>query len=165
MNKIHCLTIALFVLGSFAFAASNLIGQPAPVFKGTTVSGEPFDLAEHLGKKPIILLFWNILYPLWDIEAAYWTEARRKYRDQLLIVGINTLNSPEDTKEFMAKRRWFFPVLLDKNHSLASTYRIFFNPTAVYIGIDGTIIGYHAGYYKSHDYFISDIERVISWRP
>ncbi len=145
--------------------AAGLIGHPAPTFRGPTLSGGFFDLAAHLGKKPIALHFWASNCPPCRMEAPYWAQAHEVYGDRLLIVGVNVQDIPTMAREFATRYRWTFPNVQDSTAAVAAAYYVTGKPTTIFIGIDGTVIGYHPGPYRKAAVFEKDLLRLISWRP
>ena len=156
----------LAVLAALGLAlAAGPIGRPAPAFQGTTLAGEPFDLAHYLGRVPIVLHFWASNCPPCHAEAPYWAQAQRAYGDRLLIVGVDVPDLPTMAREFTARYGWSFPNVQDGTAAVAAAYRVTGKPTTVFVGIDGTVVGYHAGPYGSAAAFERDLLRLIRWRP
>ncbi len=161
MKRVFPLAFLLFI---GAWAAGPL-GRPAPAFQGPTLTGGRFDLAEHLGLRPIVLHFWASNCPPCRTEALYWTQAQLAYGGRLLIVGVNVQDIPTMAREFVARYGWTFPNVQDKTAAVAAAYRVRGKPTTVFIGADGTVVGYHAGPYRSAAAFERDLLRLIDWRP
>ena len=156
--------LALLALAGLALAG-GIVGQPAPSFQGKTLFGEPFDLADYLGKTPIVVHFWATNCPPCHTEAPYWAQAQQAYGDRLLIVGVDVRDIPTMAREFVAKYGWTFPVVQDGTAAVAAAYRVTGKPTTVFIGIDGTVVGFHPGPYTSAAAFEQDLLRLIAWRP
>ncbi|WP_457637997.1 TlpA family protein disulfide reductase [Oceanithermus sp.] len=158
------LLLVLAFLVPLAFAAGP-VGKPAPSFSGKTIDGQPFDLRQYLGKKPIALHFWGSNCPPCRVEAPYWAQAQKAYGDQIAIIGVDVQDINVLAQDFVYTYGWTFPVVADALGSVAAAYRVTMKPTTVYIGIDGTIIGYHPGAYRRAADFENDLLRAISWRP
>ena len=162
------LLVGLLLLASSALAG-DLIGQPAPAFRGETLAGEPFDLADYLGKTPIVVHFWTSWCSPCRDEAPYWAWAQREHGDRVLIVGVNMTfqDTPDEARSFVKAYRWDFPVLADGTHAVAAAYGVVVttSPTTFFIGIDGTVVGRRIGAYKDKDAIEQDLLRLIHWRP
>ncbi|WP_456413277.1 TlpA family protein disulfide reductase [Oceanithermus profundus] len=158
------LVLALALLQLAAWAAGPL-GRPAPSFAGVTLDGARFDLSEHLGRRPIVLHFWASNCPPCRAEAPYWAQAQQAYGDRLLIVGVDVQDLPAMAREFVARYGWSFPNVQDGTAAVAAAYRVTGKPTTVFVGIDGTVVGYHPGPYGNAAAFERDLLRLIRWRP
>ncbi len=156
--------VALVLLALAAWAGGPL-GRPAPSFQGTTLDGTRFDLAAHLGQKPIVLHFWASNCPPCRLEAPYWAQAQQAYGDRLLIVGVNVQDIPTLAREFVAKYGWTFPNVQDGTAAVAAAYRVTGKPTTVFVGTNGTVVGYHPGPYANATAFEQDLLRLLAWRP
>lgn len=162
MKRALVLTLALVSLAAWA---GGPLGRPAPSFRGTTLDGAPFDLAAHLGRKPIVLHFWASNCPPCRVEAPYWAQAQQAYGDRLLIVGVNVQDVPAMAQEFVFKYGWTFPNVQDGTAAVAAAYRVTGKPTTVFVAKNGTVVGYHPGPYASAAAFEQDLLRLIAWRP
>jgi len=156
-------TFALILLG-LALAA-GIVGRPAPNIQGKTLTGEPFELADYLGRKPIALHFWATNCPPCHEEADYWRQAQEAYGEQIAIIGVDVQDITTLARDFVVQYGWTFPVVQDGAATVAAAYRVTMKPTTVYIGINGTIIGYHPGPYTSAAAFERDLLYAINWRP
>jgi cytochrome c biogenesis protein CcmG/thiol:disulfide interchange protein DsbE len=161
MKRLAVLAFALLL----TVWAAGPIGRPAPSFRGPTLAGGTFDLAEHLGRRPIVLHFWASNCPPCHVEAPYWAQAQQAYGDRLLIVGVDVQDIPTMAREFVARYGWTFPNVQDGTAAVAAAYRVTGKPTTVFIGIDGTVVGYHPGPYGSAAAFEQDLLRLLAWRP
>jgi len=158
------LAVFVFVLLGLALAA-GIVGRSAPNVQGKTLAGEPFELADYLGKKPIALHFWGSNCPPCREEADYWRQAQEAYGEQIAIIGVDVQDIDVLARDFVYTYGWTFPVVVDRSGKIAALYRVTMKPTTVYIGSDGTIIGYHPGGYTSAAAFERDLIYLIEWRP
>jgi peroxiredoxin len=64
----------------------------------------------------------------------------QQYRDQgLVVLAVNQREAPQRVQEFAAQHGLTFPILLDRDGSVAASYRMRALPTTFFIGRDGAI--------------------------
>lgn len=119
--------------------ARPLVGGPPPDFAATTVTGEPFKLADLRGQ-PIWLTFgasWcaDCRAEAPDLQATY----RRLAPAGLNVVSIWIEEGDAEVRDYAARVGLDFTMVADPSTALASRYRIYGLPTHFFIGPDGLI--------------------------
>jgi len=142
--------IALLV-GLPGFAAEKPdVGSQAPSFSVPLLEGGELDLAQHLGKNPILLDFWSIYCVSCVQEMPKLVEIYERYKDRgFIAVGV-------DLDSFGQKRvvrfvqglsfKITYPLVIDAQREVAAKYGVSVLPTTVVIDRKGKIIFYHVGY-------------------
>ena len=142
--------IALAIAGAtaagvwwFVNASSNdgraAIGQPAPPIVGTTLDGEPFDLASLRGR-PVVVNFWGpSCIPCRDEFPQFLRELDRYGSDGLAIVGVLADDPPELARPFVDEYKATWPTVIDPGGALKSTYRVVGRPFTWFIDRSGVI--------------------------
>ena len=94
---------ALPFTGAMAQDVGIEVGKPAPAAKVYTLDGKEADLAQYIGKTPIIMEFWATWCPnCKELEPALKTLAA-KYAGKVQVIGIavSVNQSPEKVKAFV----------------------------------------------------------------
>lgn len=120
------------------------IGEPAPLFTASTVSGQQIDL-ESLRGKPVWLVFnatWcaDCRAELPDIEAA-----QEQYGDKIEIVGIYLSDSESVVADYAERLNLTFPQIADPGNELGALYRVMGVPTHYFIDAAGDVAGIDVG--------------------
>lgn len=81
------------------------VGATAPTAKVHTLDGKEADLAQYIGKTPVVMEFWAIWCPNCKELEPTLLAAAKKYDKQVKFVGIavSVNQSPEKVKAFVAK--------------------------------------------------------------
>jgi peroxiredoxin len=113
------------------------IGVKAPDFELENLSGEKVKLSDYHGKK-VILNFWATWCPPCKKEMPAMEEFYQKAGDDVVILAVN-IDPQYDVKGFTDKMQITFPILLDRNDKVNSTYSIMTIPTTYFINEEGLI--------------------------
>jgi cytochrome c biogenesis protein CcmG, thiol:disulfide interchange protein DsbE len=124
--------------GDVAGSAPAVGGVP-PNFSGVTYDGTKVSLSDYAGK-PIWLTFGASWCPdcrseAPDVEATY----ERYQADGLVVLGVFISESASDIQDYAQHAGLTFPITVDQNTIIASTYRTLGIPTHFFIGADGLI--------------------------
>ena len=124
-------------------------GEEAIPFTVTDINGRPFDLNEHLGKRPIFINFFTS----WCGRCIWETDDINKASSELkdiLFVRINLMEPKEKVVEFARKHKIPFTVLPDEEGKICKLYGIKYVPTNVLIDKNGTVI-FSGGFFTGED--------------
>ncbi len=145
--KLKLLLTSLFLSATSIFAAMPKAGDPAPLFTGTDQDGKEFKLADHVGKKIVLLYF----YPK-DFTGGCTKEAcglRDRMGDlqtnNVEVVGVS-YDSADSHKKFIEKYDLNFTLLADTDGKITSAYDVkmpmmnMSKRVSFLIGLDGKIV-------------------------
>jgi thiol-disulfide isomerase/thioredoxin len=123
-----------------------LVGKKAPLFAGTLLDGSPFDLAQHLGQKVVILDFWATWCPPCREGLPTIAEVAAEYQGRgVEFFAIDCGESPEDVRQFLAQTGLRLTVVMDRDGAIGNLYQVDGIPQTVIIGKDGTVRVVHVG--------------------
>lgn len=117
--------LALSALGTLGAQDIGLeIGTVAPGAKVETLDGKPVDLAEYVGKRPVVMEFWatwcgncEALEP--TLKAMY---AKYGAKVAFIGVGVSVNQSPERIKAYVAKHKLPWIQLYDRKGNASGAY-------------------------------------------
>ena len=145
--KIKLLLAALLISTTTIFAAMPKAGDTAPLIAGQDQDGKDFNLADHVGKKIVLLYF----YPK-DFTGGCTKEAcsfRDGFEDfatnNVEIVGVS-FDSADSHLQFIAKYKLPFTLLTDSDGKIADAYGVRMDGknmakrVSFLIGLDGKIV-------------------------
>lgn len=143
---IAILFIAATLLPLTAFAVNA--GEVAPGFSLKDVNGNEVTLNSLKGKV-VFLTFWATWCPSCKEELPDLNTLQRKYSAKgFTVLSICIESSDSIVANYLKKHPVLFPVLVDKEGSVAESFRFSGLPTSYLIGNDGFIRHKHAGYDK-----------------
>ena len=126
-------------------------GATPPAVTIEDLDGKPVDLAQYVGKKPVLVEFWATWCPICaelfpKIEAAH---ARYGDRVQFLVVAVAVNETPRSIKSHLTSHPLPFPVLWDTN---GNAVRAFQAPgTSFVVLLDGKGKVAYTGYGAEQD--------------
>ena len=138
-----CLAIAalaLFFPSIYEYVLNNSslsIGDPAPDFELTTLSGETMRLSQFQGQ-PVILSIGASWCPDCRAEAPL-IEQLHKDHPELVILLIDSKESPDAARAFVDEFDLTHSVLLDQDGKVTELYQVFAIPTDLFIDKDGIL--------------------------
>jgi len=120
-------------------AAPAMEGRSAPAFSLTSLDGKKRSLDQYRGRV-VLLDFWATWCApcrkeLPHVEALY----RRYGKDQLVVFAINTSEARGKVEDFIRTSGYSFPVLLDTDGSVMSSYGVTSIPQIFVIDREGKI--------------------------
>ncbi len=115
-------------------------GQPAPLFEGRFLTGEPFSLAAEKGKRVIILNFWAswcdpCIKEMPDLEKLY----QRTKASGVELVAVNQDSREAVARDFTERLKITMPVIWDDDSRIAKQFGTFRYPETYVIDLDGKI--------------------------
>lgn len=146
-NKILSVLLLCFLLitvtacsGSDQNVKKLKIGDPAPDFSGTDLSGRPLSLSQYQGQ-PVILRFWSTDCKYCRADTPIFNKYFEKYQAAgLRVVYINRHSDEATVRQFIADLEINFPVLIDKDGAIAAHYNIKVEPQTIIISPDHRIL-------------------------
>ncbi|MFH1020178.1 MAG: TlpA disulfide reductase family protein [Pseudomonadota bacterium] len=139
------LLCALFLLlaacGGGDQAARKLkIGDQAPDFSGTDLSGQPVSLSGYQGK-PVILRFWSTDCKFCRADTPIFNQYFEKYKAAgLRVVYVNRHSGEATVRRFVADLEIGFPVLIDTEGAISKHYNIKVEPQTIILSPDHRIL-------------------------
>ena len=128
------------------------IGRAAPPIVGTTLDGQPFDLAELAGR-PVVVNFWGPSCEPCRDEFPLLIEKQAEHEaDGLLVVGVLTDDPPEPAREFVARYGATWPTVEDPDKSIKAAYRIAARPQTYFIDREGVLQAIQIGEVREEDF-------------
>ncbi len=107
------------------------VAQPVQL---NDIDGQPIDLADHFGKKPVLLEFWAIWCENCEALAPQMVAAYEKYGDQMefFAVAVGVGQNPRSIGRHLRRHPLPFPVLWDEE---GAAVRAFKTPATSYVVI------------------------------
>ena len=114
-------------------------GFRAPDFALDTLEGRRVRLSDLRGQVVLVNLWATWCGPC-RAEMPALERVWQAYRDQgLVVLAVNQREAPERVQDFVAELGLTFSVLLDRNGSVGTSYRMRALPTTFFVGRDGAI--------------------------
>jgi cytochrome c biogenesis protein CcmG/thiol:disulfide interchange protein DsbE len=115
------------------------VGNPAPAIVGTTLDGQPFDLASLAGK-PVVINFWGpSCVPCRDEFPLLAAKQTQHATDGLSVVGVLTDDPVEPAREFVAQNGGDWPTVVDPAKTVKAAYRVAGRPQTYFVDRAGVI--------------------------
>ena len=139
----------IILFGTTAFPApKDLVGKPAPEFKGTSPFGKPVSLSAYRGKVPTVLTFWSIYCTTCVEEMAGLQRLYEKYGpggvtviavNEDADVGVERVRAYLDRSAATADGKFTYDILFDGKGDVLRAYGVSRLPTLFFIDRDGTV--------------------------
>lgn len=103
---VGCLTVCLLPGRALLAQDSGIeIGAKAPAAAVETLDGKPANLAQYVGKMPVLIEFWATWCPNCRELEPHLKAVHEKYANQVKFVGVSVSvnQSPERVKAYVAK--------------------------------------------------------------
>ena len=154
----HIFWLMLFC-SSALWSASPTVGDMAPDFHATTLSGEPFLLSQALQQGPVYLVFWATWCPHCLAEVPALKALQSHFFPRLTVLGINIAinDSVAAVRRYQQEHQLNYPLLFDHSRRLRKRYRAVGTPTQILINRQGRI------HYRGAA--TPSIETLESWWP
>ena len=136
------------------------VGEPAPPIVGTTLDGQPLDLASYRGR-PVVVNFWGpSCIPCREEFPQLLGELDRHADDGLAIVGVLTDDPVEPARRFAAEYGATWPTVVDPDEAIKRSYRVVARPHTWFIDRDGVIRSIQVGGPMTDEEFARHYERI-----
>lgn len=113
------------------------VGSTAPDFVLKTLAGESVKLSDLKGKK-VMLNFWATWCPPCKAEMPEMQTFYEETKNDVSILAVN-LDPNNDVEGFAKKGGFTFPIVLDENDEVKTTYGIISIPTTFFLDEKGKI--------------------------
>jgi cytochrome c biogenesis protein CcmG/thiol:disulfide interchange protein DsbE len=144
--------VGLIVLRAPSAAATVKVGAQAPAITGTTLDGQPFDLASLKGR-PVLVNFWYpTCVPCREEFPLLVKELQAKVGDDFAVVGVLSKDTPEMARAFAAEMGATWPTVIDKDQAIAKQYLVLGWPQSYYIDRDGVVRALQIGEIEDQDF-------------
>jgi len=134
-------------LGDFAESDPNLPNnaEPAPTFAVATLTGEVFDLNEHIANdgRPVVLNLWASWCPPCRAEMPAINTSSQRHRD-VAFVGVAVNDDVEKARAFADEIGIEYVIGFDDG-SVDDAYPVLGLPATFYIDSNGTLVKTHVG--------------------
>jgi peroxiredoxin len=120
------------------------IGKPAQDFTLQDLSGNPVRLSELKGHV-VVLNFWATWCGPCAVEMPGFQQIYEKYSPDLVILGVNLEESPDEVSKFVESMHITYPILLDPGGGVNRSYQIIDLPNTFFIDKQGIIRYRHIG--------------------
>lgn len=118
------------------------VGTKAPAAVVETLDGRSVDLAQYIGKTPVLIEFWAVWCPSCkELEPAL-LAAQRKYGAQVKFVGVavSANESPEGVRRYVASHKIQHDILYDRHGNAVGAYDVPATSYVVVIDRSGKIV-------------------------
>ena len=128
------------------------VGDRAPGFKGTTLTGEALSLADLRGR-PVIVNFWGpSCVPCRDEFALFKSEMDLIAPKDLAIIGVLMFDPPAPAQDYVKANGARWPTIDDPVGVIRTAYRAVARPQTYFIDRDGVLRGIQVGQLTSGDF-------------
>lgn len=147
LNRILFFTILLLLLAYLLTACGGQeqkkleIGDQAPSFRAKDINGDVITLDSYKGK-PVILRFWETDCKFCRADTPIFNEYFNSYKDKgLMVFYINSTDTkPSEIREFVDALDIKFPVIIDQDKSISTSYNVRVVPQTIILGPEHRII-------------------------
>ena len=139
----------VMLFGTAAFSApKDMVGKPAPDFKGASPFGKPVSLSAFRGKVPTVLTFWSIYCTTCVEEMAGLQRLYGKYGpggiavvavNEDADVGVERVKAFLDRSAATPDGKFTYDILFDGKGDVLRAYGVTSLPTLFFIDREGTV--------------------------
>jgi cytochrome c biogenesis protein CcmG, thiol:disulfide interchange protein DsbE len=127
-------------------------GQPVPNVAGTTLDGQPFDLASLRGR-PVVINFWGpSCVPCRTEFPLLAAKAKEHAAEGLVIVGVLTDDGPDGARAFVSEYGATWPTVIDPGAAIKSAYHVIARPQSYFVDGDGILRSIQIGEVRDADF-------------
>lgn len=127
---------------SYAQAKGLKIGDQAPTAMAHTLDGAPVDLAQYVGKGPMLIEFWATWCPLCRRMEPKFKALNAQYGKDftMLFVVVPTNQTPERAKEYVARTGHPGTFVFDADGSVYKTFAAYHTSYILVLDKDGKVL-------------------------
>jgi len=125
-------------------SADPLVGEPAPDFALPSLEGPTLQLSQFRGG-PVVVNYWATWCEPCKAEMPLLQRRYEKYSPELVVLGVDAGEDPATVSRFVDDLELTFPILLDYDYVVESSFRIMAYPATIFIDSDGIIQARHIG--------------------
>jgi peroxiredoxin len=149
-----CVLALCALAAASAWAASRLVGQPAPDFALRSMQGENLRLSEHLGEV-VVINFWATWCGPCRQEMPLLDDLYAKYKlAGMTLLSVNIDESSARAAEMAHTLKVSYPVLFDDRQEVSRAFEVNAMPLTVMIDREGVVRqvfeGFKPGYEKRY---------------
>jgi cytochrome c biogenesis protein CcmG/thiol:disulfide interchange protein DsbE len=127
-------------------------GKAAPNLAGTTLEGQPFDLASLRGH-PVVINFWaSWCIPCQQEMPLLATKVAAHAGSGLAVVGVLSSDTVENGLAFEKKYGATWTSVFDPNEALIRAYRVLGRPQSFFVDRNGILQSIQIGYLTDADF-------------
>lgn len=130
--------VAPDVADANALSTAPEAGALAPNFRLQTTGGELLELSDLRGT-PIFLNFWATWCFFCLTEMPAMQNIAEEYGDQVIVLGVNAGDSPENARTYADNNGIHYTLALDTDLDITEAYEVRQMPTSVFIDKHGVI--------------------------
>lgn len=129
-------------------APEKLIGEPAPNFKLTQLSGTELELQSFIKDRPALITFWGLACGPCRKEAPWLSAMHDKYSPHVFsFVAVNGYNDQhEAVAEYVKDEHLSHPIVLGGRVVSDNLYHVGAYPTTFWVDSKGNVIDYEVGF-------------------
>ena len=137
MKRFFAALVALTMLLSACALAQ--VGEPAPDFELTTLTGETFKLSEQRGKV-VFLNLWATWCPPCVAEMPDIQKLYEAHPDDLTVIGASLDDDQATVEEYLSENSYTYPIAMDEDFKLSGDlYYTRGIPLSVFISPSGVM--------------------------
>ncbi len=150
MKKVIVLVLITWLCAHILVAQDeSLTGKKAPDFILKSLEGENYQLAQNLGKGPVVMNFWATwclpcIEELKHMKKLYHTYSKKDV--QFLAISIDDPKTVGRVGSFVKSHNYPYKILLDTNNEVIQLYQGKVPPYTVLIDSESYIVYTHVGY-------------------
>jgi len=150
-RSLVCRTAVATVAAALALAVPDVlhaqakglkVGDKAPTAMAKTLDGAPVDLAQYIGKGPVVIEFWATWCPLCRRMEPKFKALDAKYGKDLtlLFVVVPTNQTPERAKEYVARTGHPGTFVFDADGSVYKAFAAYHTSYLLVLDKAGTVL-------------------------
>lgn len=132
LRSVIVLTMSVTALGALTPLRARAqdvgleLGTKAPAAAVETLDGKPANLAQYVGKAPVLIEFWATWCPNCRELEPHLKAVHAKYANQIKFVGVSVSvnQSPERVKAYVAKHEMPGDQFFDRNGAATGAYDV-----------------------------------------